>query len=152
MGEPSTLWDRVVKKSASALASGALQPIQTRSVTLVDGGVRFLTRIASCSLEDCVDRALEDAAEATRKRYLQLLADVGRETIRGPTTFSPRVRGWSLSRGPGKRASPFRVNALGYAGALFVRDEGELEKLRRIGPMKLLGEVGLRTGQPGEAL
>ena len=34
------------------------------------------------------------------------------------------------------------VNALGYAGALFVRDEGELEKLRRLGPMKLLGEVG----------
>ena len=211
MGEPSTLWDRVVKKSASALASGALQPIETRSVTLVDGGVRFLTLIAanlvrkqvaakkrgprfnpfldpeedlliadvsethyallnkynvlenhvlivtrafeeqetllsqvdfealwiglhaidgfafynagreagasqrhkhlqlvrsplgegperipmdaalerepgalpfrnaSCSLEDCVDRALKGAAEATRKRYLQLLADVGRE-------------------------------------------------------------------------
>ncbi len=47
MGEPRTLWDRVVKKAASALASGALQPIETRSVTLVDGGVRFLTRVAA---------------------------------------------------------------------------------------------------------
>ena len=46
-GEPHTFWDRVVEKAASALASGALQPIETRSVTLVDGGVRFLTRVAA---------------------------------------------------------------------------------------------------------
>ena len=276
MGEPRTLWDRVVKKSASALASGALQPIETRSVTLVDGGVRFLTRVAanlvrkqvvanergpgfnpflspeedlliadisethyallnkfnvienhvlivtrafeeqesllsqadfealwiglraidgfafynagreagasqrhkhlqlvraplgegpehfpmdaalerepgalpfrnaSCSLQDCVDRTLEGAAAATRKRYLQLLADVGRENDpRAYNLLATRERMVVIPRSREAWAS-ISVNALGFAGAFFVHDEDELEKLRRLGPMRLLGEVGLR--------
>jgi ATP adenylyltransferase len=35
------------------------------------------------------------------------------------------------------------VNALGLVGSLLVRDEGQLEELRRLGPMRLLREVGL---------
>ena len=276
-GEPHTFWDRVVEKAASALASGALQPIETRSVTLVDGGVRFLTRVAanlvrkqvagkkrgpgfnpflspeedlligdisgthyallnkfnvienhvlivtrafeeqesllsqadfealwislraidglafynagkesgasqrhkhlqlvraplgegpehipmdaalkrepgalsfrhaSCSLRDCVDLTLEDAAEATRKRYLQLLADVGRENDpRAYNLLATRERMVVIPRS-GEAWESISVNALGYAGAFFVHDEDELEKLRRLGPMRLLGEVGLRT-------
>lgn len=45
-----SFWRAVVKTSASALASGALQPISTTSTVIADGGVRFLTRVAE-SLE-----------------------------------------------------------------------------------------------------
>ncbi len=277
MEEPLTFWDHVVAKSASALASGALQPIETRSVTLVDGGVRFLTRVAanlvrkqvvakkrgpsfnpflnpeedlfiadvsethyallnkfnvfdkhvlivtrafeeqesllsqadfealwiglraidgfafynagreagasqrhkhlqlvraplgegperipmdaalerepgglpfrnaSCSLRDCVDRTLEGAAETTRKRYLQLLADVGRENDpRAYNLLATRERMVVVPRSRDAWES-ISVNALGYAGALFVQDEDELERLRRLGPMRLLAAVGIRT-------
>ena len=277
MGEPLTFWDRVVAKSASALASGALQPIETRSVTIVDGGVRFLTRVAanlfrkqvvaksrgpgfnpflsaeedlligdvskthyallnkfnvidnhvlivtrafeeqesllsqadfealwivlraidgfafynagreagasqrhkhfqlvraplgegpehfpmnaalerepgelpfrnaSCSLQDCVDLTLEDAAAATRKRYLRLLADVGRENDpRAYNLLATRERMVVVPRSRNAWES-ISVNALGYAGAIFVQDDDELERLRRLGPMRLLGAVGIRT-------
>ena len=277
MGEPRTFWDRVLAKSVSALASGALQPIETRSATLVDGDVRFLTRVAanlvrkqivakkrgpgfnpflepeddlligdisethyallnkfnvsgnhvlivtrafeeqesllsqadfealwiglravdgfafynagrasgasqrhkhlqlveaplgdgpehlpmdtaferepgalpfrnaSCSLDDCVDRTLEGAAEETRRRYLQLLADVGRENDpRAYNLLATRERMVVIPRSR-DAWEPISVNALGYAGAFFVHDEKKLEKLRRLGPMRLLGEVGLRA-------
>jgi ATP adenylyltransferase len=36
------------------------------------------------------------------------------------------------------------VNALGYAGALLVRDREALERLRRIGPLALLAAVGVQ--------
>ena len=37
--------------------------------------------------------------------------------------------------------SDIAVNALGFAGALLVRTEEELARLRQIGPMRLLREV-----------
>jgi ATP adenylyltransferase len=33
------------------------------------------------------------------------------------------------------------VNALGFAGSLFVRNRGELELVRKSGPMKILRQV-----------
>lgn len=41
------------------------------------------------------------------------------------------------------------VNALGYAGALLVRDETEFATLREIGPMRLLAEVATLPGRAG---
>jgi ATP adenylyltransferase len=38
------------------------------------------------------------------------------------------------------------VNALGFAGALLVRDEDELARVRRVGPMQLLRHVGVARG------
>ena len=35
------------------------------------------------------------------------------------------------------------VNALGFAGALLVRDEGELARVRGVGPMQLLRHVAV---------
>jgi ATP adenylyltransferase len=36
------------------------------------------------------------------------------------------------------------VNGLGFAGAFLAKDDEELERLRRVGPMTVLREVSLR--------
>jgi len=41
----STFWRSVAETTATALASGSLQPISTTSRVIEDGGVRFLTRV-----------------------------------------------------------------------------------------------------------
>jgi len=43
--KPGTLWTRVVKCTARALETGALQPVRTRQETVDDGGVLFLLRV-----------------------------------------------------------------------------------------------------------
>jgi ATP adenylyltransferase len=35
------------------------------------------------------------------------------------------------------------VNGLGFAGTFFVRNEGQLEKLKNMGPVRVLREVAL---------
>ena len=42
-----------------------------------------------------------------------------------------------------EKADGVAVNALGFAGSLFVRDAQQLEAVRRIGPMTVLKHVGL---------
>ncbi len=44
---PGTLWARIVERSAQALASGALAPIETEESVIEDGGVRFRVRCVS---------------------------------------------------------------------------------------------------------
>ncbi len=39
------------------------------------------------------------------------------------------------------------VNALGYVGSLFVKDQTGLDTIRRIGPMNLLREVSVRSNE-----
>jgi ATP adenylyltransferase len=48
--------------------------------------------------------------------------------------FAPRTR---------ERWESTSVNALGFAGALLVRDEDELARVREVGPMQLLRHVGV---------
>ena len=267
---PGTLWDAVVERTAAALASGALQPIETRSEILEDGGVRFLTRVVRnlerkrlAKIEQgsdfdpflhpekellvgeisrthvavlnkfnvvehhllLVTKAFEDqetlltvadfealafALEAIdglgfynagavagasqrhkhlqlvpapigegpertpmdvllrhepvtlgfahalrrfdeervfrrapemRALYLRLLAECGREN--DPRAYNLLMtREWMLVVPRSREAwEGISVNALGFAGALLVRSEEELETLRRIGPMRLLREV-----------
>jgi ATP adenylyltransferase len=45
-----------------------------------------------------------------------------------------------------EHAQGISVNALGYAGSLFVRDGAALQALRETGPLGLLREVGLPPG------
>ncbi|HYW92934.1 MAG TPA: DUF4922 domain-containing protein [Gammaproteobacteria bacterium] len=44
---PDSLWPRVATVAARALASGALEPIETRSEPLEDAGLRFVVRLVS---------------------------------------------------------------------------------------------------------
>lgn len=48
------------------------------------------------------------------------------------------------------RCGNIDINALAYAGALLLRDEPQLEQLRRIGPMQLLCACAGERGQTGE--
>jgi len=258
-------WRAVAETSASALASGALQPISTTSTVIEDGGVRFLTRVAA-NLErkrldgiqkpsdfdpfaepeaelfvgdvsethyavlnkfnvvdqhvlvvtrafeeqeslltredfDAVWRCLEEddalvfynsgpiAGASQRHKHLQLvpvpLGD-GPERVPIETVLDDDARGlpfahavhrldepsqthehyrrlleslgtprsynflatrdWMLVVPRAKEAwSSISVNALGFAGALLVRSEGQLTELRRLGPMRLLREVTLNV-------
>lgn len=44
--EARGLWASIVDRSATALSSGALVPVETDGVVLEDGGIRFLVRVA----------------------------------------------------------------------------------------------------------
>ena len=254
------LWDAVVDTTASALSSGALQPIETRTDIVKDGGVSFLTRVVSnlerkrldgvrrgsnfnpflhpeealfvADLSEThyallnkfnvvehhvliVTRAFEEqesllterdfeaawialgeidglafynaGSEAgasqrhkhlqivplplgdgpeltpidpilerlpfenafrriddparTRERYLEMLSAIGRAD--DPRAYNLLMtREWMLAVPRVREAwESISVNALGFAGALLVRSDDELERLRRVGPMTLLRQV-----------
>lgn len=73
-----------------------------------------------------------------RERYLEALA-----AVKNPRAYNLlATRDWMLVV-PRTHESweGISVNALGFAGALLVRSESQLSKLRRLGPMQLLREV-----------
>jgi sulfate adenylyltransferase (ADP) / ATP adenylyltransferase len=55
------------------------------------------------------------------------------------------TRRWMLVVPRGReRYESISINALGFAGSLFVRHEAEVELVRRVGPMAVLGAVTLQ--------
>jgi sulfate adenylyltransferase (ADP) / ATP adenylyltransferase len=91
------------------------------------------------------------AARATHALYRDMLAAVGappKSGAEGPRQSLPYnlllTRSWMLlvprTR---ERFQGISVNALGYAGSLFVRDRRQFETVRTHGPMTLLREVSL---------
>ena len=81
-----------------------------------------------------------ELAPPSRERYLEALAGFERSPYNLVAT-----RDWMLlvPRGRGSFGS-ISVNGLGFAGAFLVKDDEELERLRAVGPIKLLREVTLR--------
>jgi ATP adenylyltransferase len=130
---------------ASAGASQRHKHLQFVPVPLGEGPER-------CPMEVLLARGREalpfpcdfEAAPPTRERYLDALAAFGR-------TDEPRdynllaTREWMLLV-PRRRGSfeSISVNGLGFAGAFLVRNDEELERLSRAGPMTVLREVALR--------
>lgn len=56
--QPGTLWPAIVQRTAHALQSGALCPIETVQAAIEDGGVRFLVRqVSSLARKDKARRA-----------------------------------------------------------------------------------------------
>jgi len=102
-------------------------------------------------------RWFEDALAAARHlraRYLGLLGAAGLRGVgaAGESRQSAPynlllTRRWMLlvprSR---ERIDSISVNALGFAGSLFVGDDAKLEALVRLGPMTALSRVGLASG------
>lgn len=85
-----------------------------------------------------------EAGPPTRDGYLRALAAFGREN--DPRSYNLlATRDWMLFV-PRRRESfeAISVNGLGFAGAFLVRNEQELERLHRVGPMTVLREVALR--------
>ena len=86
--------------------------------------------------------APSEAARATEAIYLQMLE--GWVDSHSPHPYNLLVtRDWMLfvPRSEEMHGS-ISVNALGFAGSLLARDEGELEAIRKRGPMGILEDVG----------
>jgi sulfate adenylyltransferase (ADP) / ATP adenylyltransferase len=92
-------------------------------------------------LVDCREKTVEDAARTTRERYLAALAAIGRAG--DPRAYNLlATRDWMVVV-PRARESwqGISVNSLAFAGAFLVKDEEELEHLRRVGPFRVLKAV-----------
>lgn len=86
------------------------------------------------------------ATSALRRRYVALLAAVGVDDAGGGRQSAPYnllfTRRWMLA--VPRRAEAFEsiaINALGFAGSLFVRDRVQMDIVRRLGPMAILAQV-----------
>lgn len=86
------------------------------------------------------------AAEARLATYRRLLAAIGVREISGGLQSAPynllATREWMLAV-PRLRETfeGISVNALGFAGSLFVRDDAQLARVRAAGPMNVLAAV-----------
>ncbi len=100
---------------------------------------------------------LHDASAATvlERRYRTMLDRVGPGTAGGGEAAWPRpynllvTRRWMLlvprSR---EHFETISINALGFAGSLFVRDREQVETIRRHGPMTALAAVAVPRDRP----
>lgn len=106
---------------------------------------------AAASLEDLSAVEPGVAASVLRSRYLDLLDAVGLNPDRStplPDHTTPynllMTRRWMLVL---PRSEEFfegmSLNALAFAGGLLVKDEGELARVREVGPMALLRHCGV---------
>lgn len=83
------------------------------------------------------------------ERYRELLAHCGISALADDRQSMPynllATRRWMLVVPRRReRAEGISINALGFAGSLFVRNDEELERVRRAGPMNLLRAVTLQ--------
>lgn len=106
-------------------------------------------------LEPGLERQPDRAAEVSYDAYLRLLVDVG---LRAPNqkpiaTLPPYnlllTRSWMLLV-PRRRETfaSISVNALGFAGSFFVRNEEQWKTLQQVGPLAVLHGVGLAVAGP----
>jgi len=85
-----------------------------------------------------------DAARATRAAYLDMVRGWGDPERPDPYNLLV-TREWMLFVPRSiEKHGPISVNALGFAGSLLARDEGELALIRDRGPLGILEDVGVR--------
>jgi sulfate adenylyltransferase (ADP) / ATP adenylyltransferase len=91
------------------------------------------------------------AAGLMHARYLELLAGLkalwtdGHSRQSGPYNLLATRRWMLLVPRRKERFASISVNALGYAGSLFVRDRAQLDLLKRAGPMAVLRKTAIAT-------
>jgi len=96
------------------------------------------------------DRQLQQTSAAVylMKCYQALLAHVGIKALQANRQSAPynllmtREWMWLVPRSR-ECFDSISINALGFAGSLFVRDERQLDALRRAGPMTALRSVAV---------
>lgn len=107
----------------------------------------FPFRHGIASLEIDLDRPAAVAAEIMQQRYHDLLNQVGfqvdPETQKQPGAYNfLATRNWMLVVPRSQESfQNIPINALGFAGSLFVRDRNSLELLQKLTPLRLLTEV-----------
>ncbi len=113
-------------------------PLPTIAETSTVAGFDFTHRLAALTFDpDCP----EQAAVTMTARYRTMLAELG--CHRPPAPYNLLVtRDWMLMV-PRSREhfGPTSINALGFAGSLFVRHQAELAAIRARGPMSMLADV-----------
>jgi len=127
-----------------ALLGKAMDP----GVTTVQG---LPFRHAFCRLPTGIERDPRAAANLSERRYLELLDAAGIPPVAspdGPRQSAPYnlllTRRWMLLiPRSGERFQDVSVNALAYAGSLFVRDDAQMERIAHAGPMQVLKVVGM---------
>jgi ATP adenylyltransferase len=118
-------------------------------------GMRALPFRHAFARFDADELARPDAAGRALSRYRRLLEAAGVGTVeveRAPCHATPYnllvTRRWMLlvprSR---ERVEGVSVNALGFAGSLFVRDATQLAVIERLGPMTVLERVALAASR-----
>jgi ATP adenylyltransferase len=98
---------------------------------------------ALAKLRPDASRTPSATTDVLRSLYLEMLRAFG--CVGGDRPYNLLItRDWMLfvPRAQEKWEST-SVNALGFAGALLVRDEDELARVREVGPMQLLRHVGV---------
>lgn len=97
---------------------------------------------ALVGLGDCAAHGGEEFASEVHGRYRALL-DACEVPTREPGAYNLLItREWMLVVPRSRKSScGIEVNALGFAGALFVRSAAQLSSLRERGPMQLLLDV-----------
>ena len=93
--------------------------------------------------------ALLASADEMHRRYRELLARVGITALADERQSAPynllATRRWMLVVPRRReRAEGISINALGFAGSLFVKNDEELERVRRVRPMNMLRAVTLQ--------
>lgn len=108
---------------------------------------------AFCCLPAGVWEEPFSAAELTFQLYQKMLAHCGIESMQqegrllqsAPYNLLLHRRWMLLIARSGEHWEGVSVNALGYAGSLFVRNQDELKRVLETGPMQLLRAVSLPT-------
>lgn len=92
-------------------------------------------------IDSLIERPAGEAAAITLDLYRKMLREVGAEERPYNLLLT---RNWMLlvprSR---ERFENISVNALGFAGAMLVRNEGDLRRVTDVGPMNVLQSVGV---------
>lgn len=96
------------------------------------------------------------AADLLHQRYLDMLDRVAVATAgAGEDPQKPKpynllaTRNWMLLVPRSREfCDTISINALGFAGSLFVRDQEQMDKIRRLGPMTVLRTVGYSPDKP----
>jgi len=108
-------------------------------------------RAAFCRLTADTSEHPEELATRIHTSYRAMLADTGVEAINKGSWFRQSrpycllvTRQWMLLV-PRSREffEDISVNSLGFAGGLLVRNEAQVERVRTVGPMRILTHVAI---------
>jgi ATP adenylyltransferase len=130
-------------------AAGVIAASLPRAGAAQVAGFPFLAAVTR--LERAAFGDADFAAAVLAERYKTAMARAGLKRVEaadGPRQSAPYnllvTRDWLLVVPRSREfADGISINALGYAGSLFVRNDEELARLRSVGPMRVLASVSV---------
>jgi sulfate adenylyltransferase (ADP) / ATP adenylyltransferase len=102
-----------------------------------------LDDLASCSPADAARRAADSYRELYAAAGLQAIDANGQAQLSAPYNLLITPRWMLLVPRAAERVETVAVNALGFAGSLFVRDAAQMRTVERLGPVNVLRQVAI---------